>query len=362
MTDIDQQILAIEKEIRETPYHKGTEHHIGRLRARISRLKDQRLDAIMRTKGAGSSKGYAIRKHGDATIVLVGPPSVGKSTLINKLTNAQSKVAEYSFTTVSAIPGMLEYKGAHLQILDIPGLIEGAKQGKGRGREVLSVVRNADLIIMMTDIFKTNILKTLEKELYEAGIRINEERPKVKIDKKIDGGLHIFSNITQEYSKETIKEVALEMGIKNAEITIKEKLSLNRLIDVFSKNCVYIPALYVINKADLSSPICLNSPGTTNYLLISASSGKGLEELKEAIWKALRFATVYLVRPNESPSLNNPIIVRGEITLKELAQKIGTNFAEGKKKAKIWGTNAKWPGQEVSLSTKTQDQMQVRFI
>jgi small GTP-binding protein len=355
---LDEQIEAIEKEIRETPYHKGTEHHIGRLRARISRLKDQELEGLLHQRGGGGG-GYAIKKHGDATVVLVGPPSVGKSTLINRLTNAESRVAEYAFTTTSVIPGMLEYRGARIQILDIPGLIKGAKEGKGRGREVLSVVRNADLLILMTDIYKKQAFSLLKKELYEAGIRINEKRPEVKIDKKTEGGIHIFTNISQSYDKETIKEIARECGVKNANITIKEKLSLDRLIDAFSLNRAYLPALYVINKVDLQKA---NKQEQAAFIPISASAGQGLEDLKEAIWLKLNFATVYLVQAQDVPSFSSPIITKLGTTLEDLAQKIGTNFAEGKKKAKIWGVGSKFPGQEVSLKTQIQDKMQVRFI
>src|SRR5258708_21009769 len=249
MADISEQIEAVEKELRELPHHKGTDHHIGRLRAKLARLGDQQIENGTK-KGSGGGGGYAVKKHGDATVILVGPPSAGKSTLINKLTNAESKVAAYAFTTLTVIPGMMEYKNAKIQILDVPGLIEGAGGGKGRGKEVMSVARNSDLIIFMTDPDRLDFFKKLVKELEYAGIRINKEKPQVKIEKKISGGIIVHTNIKQTLDKESVKEVAEEFGIKNAEITINEKLTLDRLIDTFARNRVYIPAIYIVNKVD----------------------------------------------------------------------------------------------------------------
>lgn len=360
MITIDQQIEAIQKEVRETPYHKGTEHHIGKLRARIARLKDKALDSQIKAGGGGGGGGYAVKKHGDATVILIGPPSAGKSTLINRLTNAQSRVAAYSFTTVSVIPGMMEYKNARIQILDVPGLIEGSEEGKGRGKEVLSVARGADLIVFMTDVNRISTINTLRDALERNGIRINSIKPRVKIEKKIQGGISILSNIKQDLSKDTLKDIAIEMGIKNGDISINEKITIDRLIDSFSTNRVYVPAIFVVNKSDTKN---LKAKDIDNrYIYISAEKGTNIELLKEKIWESLDFVEIYLVAENEEPGFNHPMIIKSTETLHDIALTIGTNFAENKKSAKVWGKGAKFPGQEVSLSAPVHDGTQVRFI
>ncbi len=300
MADIEEQILAIEKEIRETPYHKATEHYIGKLRAKLAKLRSRRQS----TKKSGGGKSYAVRKQGDATIVLVGPPSVGKSTLLKKLTNAKSKIAPYAFTTVSVIPGMLEYRDAKIQILDVPGLIEGAEKGKGRGREVLSVARAADLIIIITDINQAEKIKKIKKTLKKNGIEINKTP------------------------------------------------------DPLFPNKVYVPGLLVINKLDLAK----DSKDYPKVLYISAEKNLGLEELRKKIWKKLKLVRLYLVKQNEKPNFESPIIMKKGQSLTDVAKKIGEDFAEEKKEAVIWGTGAKFPSQEVSLSTEVKEGMQIRFI
>ncbi len=351
MADITEQIAQVEKELRELPHHKGTDHHIGRLRAKLARLNDQQQDSGSKKGGGGG--GYAVKKQGDATIVLIGPPSAGKSTLINILTNAESKVAAYAFTTLTVIPGMMEFRQARIQILDVPGLIEGAQEGKGRGKEVLSVARNSDLIVFMTDPKRLDFFKKLVKELEQAGIRINKTKPNVKIEKKTNGGLIVHSNIRQEIDKETIKEVASEFGIKNGEITINEKLTMDRLIDSFAKNRVYIPAIYVVNKSDTLKK-SEDTKIDQRILRISADQETGITEMKNKIWEKLNFVTIYL--------LDEPKIVKANLTLKDVATDIGTEFAELKTSAKISGPGAKFDGQEVSLKTKVQDGMKVKFI
>jgi len=109
---------------------------------------------------------------------------VGKSTLLNRLTGAASEVASYEFTTLTCIPGNFYYKGAKVQVLDLPGIIEGAKDGKGRGRQIISVAMTCSLILIVLDSSKPwTIRQKIEKELYGFGMRVNCAPPKVQIQR-----------------------------------------------------------------------------------------------------------------------------------------------------------------------------------
>src|ERR671911_617512 len=172
---IPEKIKAIQDEIHKTQINKATEFHIGLLKAKIARLRremDENTHGKIVSTG-GASAGFDVRKAGDATVVLIGLPSVGKSTLLNALTNAKSRVASYQFTTLTAVPGMMDYSGSKIQILDMPGIIEGAASGKGLGKRVLSVARSADLVLMILDVFQPHHFSLLKKELSEIGIKID---------------------------------------------------------------------------------------------------------------------------------------------------------------------------------------------
>jgi|SRR3989344_4685196 len=359
MEDIQKRIAAIEKEMQDTPYHKGTEHYIGLLRARLAKLKEQVVERGS-SKGGGG-RGFAVKKHGDATVVLVGFPSVGKSTLLNKLTNANSKEAEYAFTTVTVIPGMMNYKGARIQILDVPGLIEGAAEGKGRGREVLSVVRSADLLLILASSGHEKDFKKITDELYGNGVRINQVKPQVEVQKSATGGLVINSSVKQDLDRETIEDICKEFRLGHSQINIKEKLTLDRLVDSFVTNRIFTPALFVQSKSDLNKKT-VEEIDQVKVIKISATHNIGIDDLQEAIWERLGFVRVYLKNPFNDSQSYEPLIMNSKHTLKDVMRKIGTEFAENKKSAKIWGTGAKFPGQEVSLDTLVVDGIEVLFL
>lgn len=237
--DVDDKIRKIEDEIQKTPYNKATSHHIGKLKAKISKLKE---DAISRGSSGTKGKGFHIKKSGDSTAVLVGFPSVGKSTLLNELTNADSKVGAYQFTTLDIIPGVMEYNGAQIQIFDIPGIITGASGGKGRGKEILSVARTADLILIVLDVFNPNHLDIILNEIRDIGIRPNETSPDVTIKKSKVGGVHTSSTIPLTYLDEgTIRSILNEYGVHSGNVLIRDDVNIDQFIDAIEGNRMYIP-------------------------------------------------------------------------------------------------------------------------
>ena len=129
---LQEQIQELEEQISKTKYNKRTESAVGLLKAKLAMLKERAEQRSSIGKGKGDDR-YSVRKTGDGTAVLLGFPSVGKSTLLNSITNAKSDIAAYAFTTLRAIPGLMEHKHAKIQIVDVPGIVSGAASGRGRG-------------------------------------------------------------------------------------------------------------------------------------------------------------------------------------------------------------------------------------
>ncbi|KAL2516388.1 OBG-type G domain-containing protein [Forsythia ovata] len=149
---IIEKIKEIEAEMARTQKNKATEYHLGQLKAKIAKLRTQLLEPPKGSSGAG--EGFEVTKFGHGRVALIGFPSVGKSTLLTMLTGTHSEAASYEFTTLTCIPGIIHYNDTKIQLLDLPGIIEGASEGKGRGRQVIAVSKSSDIVLMVLDASK----------------------------------------------------------------------------------------------------------------------------------------------------------------------------------------------------------------
>lgn len=208
------------------------------LKAKLAKLRKELLEPAGGSGGGGDGRGFDVNKVGDARVGLVGFPSVGKSTLLTKLTGTFSEAAAYEFTTLTAVPGTLRYRGARIQIVDLPGIIEGAKDGKGRGRQVIATARTCNLILIVLDAIKPVTHKRLiEHELEGFGIRLNKQPPNITFKRKDKGGIALVNHSENSaLDFDAVKAVCQEYRIHNADITIRGDYTVDDLIDVIEGN------------------------------------------------------------------------------------------------------------------------------
>ena len=349
---LEEKLKELEDEMARTQKNKATEHHIGLLKAKIAKLK---REIIAPKKSGIKTGGFDVKKSGDATVVFIGLPSVGKSTLLNALTGAKSKTASYAFTTLTCIPGIMEYNGAKIQLLDLPGIIVGAAEGKGRGKEVLAVARNADLVLILLDVFQPGILTKIKEELGGLGIRLDEEPPKIYLSKKLRGGVEINSTVKMtKLNEKMILGVLNEYGIHNAGIVFREDVSVDQFIDLLVGNRKYNRSLVVLNKVDMVSKEYLKSLDFP-FVAVSAEKGLGIEELKSAIFDGLRMMRVYTKPRMEEADLKEPMMMRTGSTIEDACNRLHRDLARDFKYALVWGKSAKFPGQKVGISHVLQE-------
>jgi small GTP-binding protein len=265
--------------------------------------------------GSGGGEGFDVSRNGDARIALIGFPSVGKSTLLNALTTTESECAAYEFTTLTCIPGVMRYKGSKIQVLDLPGIIEGAAHGAGRGREVIAVARGADAILIVLDAGKEGLNRhreILEKELETVGIRLNQRPPDVTLSmRKMGGGIKFASTVPQTKlgpdPGKLVLNILREYKINSADVLAREEITVDQLVDVIQGNRVYKPCLYLYNKIDTITIEEVDQLARMPHSIVGSvfknfNIGEPHEDdnLKQMMWDYLGMTRIYTKRKGKS--------------------------------------------------------------
>ncbi|KAK4685641.1 developmentally-regulated GTP-binding protein, partial [Tremellales sp. Uapishka_1] len=353
-------VLEKIEDIETTEYHLGLLKQSTSLQAKLAKYRAQLLEP---DKKSAKGEGFDVLKSGDARVCLIGFPSVGKSTLLSKTTKTESSVGAYEFTTLTAIPGVLEYEGARIQLLDLPGIVQDAAKGRGRGRQVVSVAKTADLIIIMIDATKSAEQKAmLEIELEAVGIRLNTKKPDVVFKQKTAGGITINCTVKLTQTDErTIRSILQSYKLHNCDVMIREDITTDEFIDVLLGTRKYLPAITVINKIDGVSMETLDQmarEGDGKNVMISCEVDLGLDWLLEEIWRQLGLVKVYTKKRGFQPDLSDPICLRQGATIATVCHGIHRSLESHFKYALVWGKSSKFnpQPQKVGLTHQVQDE------
>ncbi|CAN0043871.1 unnamed protein product [Ascophyllum nodosum] len=366
--NIRSKIQELENEYNRTQKNKATSGHLGLIKAKLAKLKRELLEADAGGKGGGGGggRGFDVSKSGDTRVGFVGFPSVGKSTLLTKLTGTHSEAAAYEFTTLTAVPGTLHYRGAKIQMLDLPGIIEGAKDGKGRGRQVISTARTCNMLLICLDVMKSMThKKAIEKELDGFGIRLNQNPPDIIFRKKDKGGLNYQETVPQsELSHDVVQSVLREYRLHNCDVIVREDCTVDQLIDVVEGNRKYMPALYVMNKIDQVTieelDIICQIP---HHVVVSAHHGWNIDELLEKVWDYCNMIRIYTKPKGQIPDYNEPVILHDtNPSLEQFCNRIHKDILPHLKYAWVWGSSVKHQPMKTGKDHRLNDEDVVQIV
>ena len=259
---LEERIKKLEEFLSLVPKHKATEKIVALNKSRLAKMKREFDDRKQQQKITQKTiSPFSIKKEGIQIILISSfqTPGVGKTSLLNYLTGA----AEEKIGKFTALPeiGIYRYQKIRFQIVEMPPIMEGASDGVGNGKEILSQLRAADLLCFCIDLSR-NIEDQMNLLLYElsrADVRINQPPPPLTIEKTGANKIQVLY-LTKEAKEierieeltEEIKEVIYANGVRNGIVKIYGEITLDNIIDVLTPSVVYKKVIILGTKGDLS--------------------------------------------------------------------------------------------------------------
>jgi len=294
-TEHHEKLTALEEMLRLIPKHKGTDKLQADLKRRISQMRKSGPP-----KTAGHRDIFHIPRQGAGQVPLLGPPNSGKSTLVEVLTRAHVKVADYPFTTHAPIPGMAHFEDVPMQLVDLPPVTaEHVPPG------MYGLLRSADAIMIVIDAGGSSILEDLETAVEIMARRdvVLTSRPDQTERSDAEG---------RQITKAVV--VATKCDLPNA-----------------SENFATLKELYEPH---------------LNMLLTSARTGENLDQVLKTLFELLNVIRIYAKPPGKPADMTTPFILPRGSTVTDLANQVHRALAGQLKTIRVWGRGV-FDGQQV---------------
>ncbi|MET1101920.1 MAG: TGS domain-containing protein [Pyrodictiaceae archaeon] len=358
---IDEKIKALEEFISIVPKHKGTENLLLWAKRRLAELREE-LELQKRKRRSGGPRIF-VEKEGAAQVVVIGPPNTGKSLLVNRLTGARTRVAEYPYSTTRPIPGMLRYEDVFFQLVDTPPL---DKNGSQYNSMVVGLVRNADAIALVVGLDGDPLDQYLavRELLAEKGILIEKPEGMVRIER---GGEGLQFHINGKILDATINDVERLLAryrVYRARVYIEGNVTLDDIELAVIRPITYKPTIVIANKIDVPGAkeryyklynYLSNRKEKSVWLVpVSALKSINLDKLGPLFFKRLDLIRVYTKQPNGEPS-ETPLVLKRGATVYDVASRIHSDLVKFFEYARVWGPSAKYPGERVGLDHTLED-------
>jgi len=265
---------------------------------------------------------------------------------------------------------VLVHRGCKIQILDLPGIIEGASQGKGRGRQVIAVAKSADLVLMVLDAASGKSeeqKRLLAHELEVCGLRLNKHPPNISFKKKSTGGIMVnFMCNAPSITAKDIYDVCHEYKIHNADVLVREDLSVDDFCDVIEGNRHYVKCLYVYNKIDNTSIEEVQRIATQPHCTVLSTYMKlNYEHFIEQIWEYLELVRVYTKKRGQPPDLSDPLVLtngRHGTSVESACLQLHKSLVDNHDYTSVWGRSAKHSPQRCGLTHMLADEDVVQIM
>ncbi len=318
----EDRLRYLKEMFRYAPKHKSSENLVAEITWKISRLKKDIEKQKEQAKKRGGGHSLNVKKEGAGQVAIVGMPNSGKSQLLKTLTGVDVEVASYPFTTTKPEVGMMDYRGAKVQLVEVPALIEGSSHGRANGTQLLSVARNADAVILMhRDDDEKGIVV---KELRNAGIVVTKRKPRAFINETEFNGITIAGKHFLRMPEAEFIAALKKLGIFKASILLEEPTNMDSLMEALDETLDY-----------------------KNCLFLRTSEWQDTVELREKIFGLLDKVVVYTKKPGQEADMNAPLVLRKGATVNDAANMVHKDIASSLKFAKVWGS-VKFPGQRVA--------------